>query len=155
MTPELSATVAKIATVATDANQLESQANQDVITVSAVTGGYGVEVTDTASYDDPENPGTPIDAETAEGLFEFAIDAVNGEWIGLAVTLDETLTNVKVNNVALTQSDIDAATALGYTGGKTYIYFVKYTDLADAGVTLVLSTIDSSKTAKNITITQG
>lgn len=88
-------------------------------------------------------------------MFEFSIDAVNGEWVGLAITTDETLTNVKFNGVALTQSDIDAATALGYTGGKTYIYFVKYTDLAGAGVTVVLTTVDGSKTAKSITFTQG
>jgi len=152
--PELSATVAKIATVAADANQLESQANQDAIFVNTVINGYAIDVNDIASYDDPSDPGTQIDATTADGLFEFEIDDVEGEWIGLAITLDEALTNVKVNNVALTNADINAANALGYTGGKTYIYWVDYAELAGAGVTLVLTTVDGSKTAKSITITQ-
>lgn len=155
MTPDLSATVAKIATVAADANQLESQANQDAIAVSAVTGGYEIEVTDVASYDDPENPGTPVEATNVSGLFDFTVDTVDGEWVGLTITFDEDLTNVKVNGTALTQADIDAATALGYTGGKTYIYFVNYSNLAGAGVTIALSTVDDSKNAINVTLTQG
>jgi len=155
LTPDLSATVAKVATVAADANQLESQANQDVITVSAVTGGYEIEVTDVASYDDPLDPGTPVEATNVSGLFDFTVDTVDGEWVGLAITFDEDLTNVKVNGTALTQTDKDAATALGYTGGKTYIYFVDYNDLAGAGVTLALSTVNGSKNAINVTFTQG
>lgn len=145
-----------MATVAADANQLESQANQDVLAVSAVTGGYEVEVTDVAEYDDPTDPGTPVQASTSDGLFEFAKigESNDYEWILLAVTTDESLLNVKVDNVALTQSDIDAADALGLTGGKTYILWVKYTDLAGAGKLIVLSTVDGSKTAKTITFTQ-
>ena len=151
--PELSATVAKVATVAADANQLESQANQDVITVSAVTNGYEVEVTDVASYTDG---GSTVTASTAEGLFEFAqIGASNDyEWILLAITTDESLLNVKLDGTALTQDDIDAATALGYTGGKTLILWVKYTDLVDVGKTIVLSTVDETKSSKSITFIQ-
>lgn len=62
--------------------------------------------------------------------------------------------NVKLDNVALTQSDIDAAEELGYDDGKTLVLWVKYTDLAEDGKTIVLSTVDESKTSKTITFTQ-
>ena len=142
-----------MATVAADANQLESQANQDVLAVSAVAGGYEVDVTDAASYTDG---GDTVTADTAEGLFEFAKigESDDYEWILLAVTTDENLLNVKLDDVALTQSDIDAAEALGYDDGKTIILWVKYTDLANAGKSIVLSTVDETKTAKTITFTQ-
>lgn len=88
-------------------------------------------------------------------MFEFAkgSELSDYEWVLLAVTTDESLLNVELDGVALTQSDIDAATALGYTDGKTLILWVKYTELA-LGKTIVLSTIDETKTSKTITFTQ-
>ena len=158
--PDLVATVIDptTITVPADANQLECQANQDVIAVSAVTGGYNVTVTDVASYVDG---GTTVEATTTEGLFEFTssdpVQAARGdlEWICIPIQTDENLLNVTWNGHALGQTDIDDAISLGFTDGKTIVFWVPYTELAGDGRTVTIGTVDGSKEAVTIVFTQG
>ena len=160
--PELpiDSVVAAATTSVTGANQLKSQANQDVVAVSAVADGYAIDVTDLARYEDPENPGTFIDADGADGLFTYLSSdpdqAALGpkEWVAIILRLEEDLLNVTWNGYALTAADKADAEAFGYNDGKTIVYWAKYEDLAGAGKTVVLGTVDGTKSDKTIVFKQ-
>ena len=140
MPDPLTVTVAKLTTVPEDENETESQANQDAISLTNSGDNYSVTITAIAG------------ADGDDGLYTFTKTEGSSlgdvEWIGIAVTTDETLTNIKWNGTALTQTDIDYATALGLTGGKTYVYWVPVENLPSS---VTISTVDGSKGAKTIT----
>ena len=101
-----------------------------------------------------------MNADGSDGLFTYLssdpYQASLGpkEWVAIAIQTDEDLLNVTWNGTALTQIDKDDAASCGYTDGKTIIYWAKYDELAGAGKTVIIGTVDGSKTAKTVIFKQ-
>ena len=101
----MTATVAKLATVAADINQVESQANQDAITVNNLgNDNYTIEITNGATLNAFES------TDPAQGV---------GEWIGLVIdTGEDSIIGVKFNGYALSAADAAEATSVGVPAGS-------------------------------------
>ena len=101
--------VSKVETVAEDINEVESQANQNAITVNNLGNNeYGIAVTGTLNSFASTNPGQGI-----------------GQWIGLVVdTGEDDIKKVKYNGVAFTENDVIEAATLGIDAGK-FVWWIK------------------------------
>lgn len=134
--------VAKLATAPVDPNQMESQANQDAISINKnINDEYVV------SFD------TIAGADGKDGLWAFTstnpgqASLGDVEWLGFVLKTDEKLTNVTWNGTALTQADIDEAASVGETDGKTIIFWTPYEKLPRE---VSIGTVDNSKDAITI-----
>ncbi len=102
--------VAKLATVAADVNQVESQANQDAITVNDLgDGNYIIAVAGGVTLNAFES------TDPAQGI---------GEWIGLVVDTGEpSIIGVTFNGYALSAIDVAEATSVGAPAGS-FIWWI-------------------------------
>lgn len=99
-------TISKIEVVAADENQVESQANQDAITVVQNGADVAVAINGVLNSFTSTNP--------AQGT---------GKWIGFEVaTGADDLTKVKYNGVALTAADVAEANSIGLSTGSFVLW---------------------------------
>ena len=113
-----------------------------------------------ASYTDEQ--GNVVTYDGDDGLFKFtstdAGQAALGdkEWIGIALTLDEAISeNITWNGTAFTAeeavAEIAGAQSVGYTDDKTMIFWTRYDALPK---TIKLGTADGSKNEVEITFSK-
>lgn len=99
-------TISKIEIVASDINEVESQANQDAITVVQNGTEVAVSINGTLNSFASTNP--------AQGT---------GKWIGFEVATGvNDLTKVKYNGVALTAADVAEANSIGLPTGSFVLW---------------------------------
>lgn len=67
------------------------------------------------------------------------------EWVAVAIATNKTLTDLTWQGAALSQADIDEATANGFPGGKTVIWWVRYNEIS-TGISRTISDGDTSIT---------
>lgn len=120
--------VAKLATVAADINQIESQANQDMITVNDLGGNvFEVVSTSTLNSFNSTNP--------AQG---------SGQWIGLVVDTGEaSIIGVTFNGYALSAVDVAEATSVGVPEGS-FVWWLKAEDLPKSATLAVDGKADTT-----------
>ena len=103
---EPNSTISKIEVVAADINEVESQANQDAITVVQNGTEVAVSINGTLNSFTSTNP--------AQGT---------GKWIGFEVATGvNDLTKVKYNGVALTAADVAEANSIGLPTGSFVLW---------------------------------
>ena len=79
----------------------------------------------------------------------------NHEWVAVAInTGEEDITKVTMDGVAFTQSDVDAATALGLTAGS-FVLWLKADDTASYPKEIVLGTQGKENTKITIELING
>lgn len=123
---DITVTVAKIGengtAVPDDVNILESQANQDMVTITQLENNISIDVADGETLND----------------YDLMESGSEGKWIGLSIDtgLDD-ITKVKYNGQYMTEEDVEKADAVGLLAGN-FVLWVNYDELVDSTITFTL-----------------
>lgn len=123
---DITVTVAKIGengtAVPDDVNIIESQANQDMVTITQLENNISIDVADGETLND----------------YDLMESGSEGKWIGLSIDtgLDD-ITKVKYNGQYMTEEDVEKADAVGILAGN-FVLWVNYDELVDSTITFTL-----------------
>lgn len=99
----------KVATVAADANQAVSQANQDMTRIEVKNNGRTINIKTDVSKLNSYPSTNPAQGE--------------GKWVGLDINTNTTdITKLTYNGAALTQADVDEAASIGLGAGHFVLW---------------------------------
>lgn len=115
---DLDVIVAKIdgTAVPNDINILESQANQNMVTITQSENNISIKVADGETLND----------------YDLMESGSEGKWIGLSIDtgLDD-ITKVKYNGQYMTEEDVEKADAVGLLAGN-FVLWINHDELVDS-----------------------